>query len=76
MTLKELQARILEQVEILGTEALDYEVYVCIIRENLYEEKVKLESVGNCDGGYIPDGDEDKTYIVLDGYEKRRRNNR
>lgn len=75
MTLKELQASILEMIELCGVEILDSEVYVCIIRENLYEEKVKLESVGNCDGGYIPDGDEDKTYIVLDGYERRRRNN-
>lgn len=32
------------------------------------EEKVKLESVGCCDGGYIPDGDEDKDYLVLDGF--------
>ena len=45
------------------------EVYVCIIRENGQEEKVKLVSVGCCDGGYIPNGDIEKDYVVLDGFE-------
>lgn len=68
MTLRELQAKLLEMVTD-GVEVLNNEVYICIIREDLREEKVKLASVGHCDGGYIPDGDEDKSYVILDGFE-------
>ena len=69
MTLLELREKISKMVEDFGTEALGYEVYVCIVHTDCREEKLKLESVGCCDGGYIPDGDEDKSYIVLDGFE-------
>ena len=69
MTLLELREKISKMVETDGVEVLDNEVYVCIVHTDCREEKLKLESVGCCDGGYIPDGDKDKSYIVLDGFE-------
>ena len=69
MTLLELREKISKMVETDGVEVLDNEVYVCIVHTDCREEKLKLESVSCCDGGYIPDGDEDKSYIVLDGFE-------
>lgn len=57
--------------DLIDKELIDVEddVYVCIIRENGQEEKIKLASVGCCDGGYIPNGDIEKDYVVLDGFE-------
>lgn len=60
---------ILKLTELYFKELVDLndEVYICIIRENGSEEKVKLSSLSTCDGGYIPNGDENKDYLVLDG---------
>lgn len=60
---------ILKLTELYFKELVDLnnEVYICIIREDCTEEKVKLSSISVCDGGYIPNGDENKDYLILDG---------
>ena len=66
MTVGEL---LLKLIELYHRELVDLEdeAYICIIREDCTEEKVKLSSISVCDGGYIPNGDENKDYLILDG---------
>lgn len=66
MTIKDLLLKI---NELCDKEIADLtnEIYICIIREDCTEEKVKLSSISVCDGGYIPNGDESKDYLILDG---------
>lgn len=60
---------LLKLIELYHRELVDFEdeVYICIIKEDCTEEKVKLSSISTCDGGYIPNGDKDKDYLILDG---------
>lgn len=66
MTVRDL---LLKVIELYDKELINYsdEVYICIVREDCIEEKVKLSSISVCDGGYIPNGNEDKNYLILDG---------
>lgn len=66
MTIKDLLLKINELCDKEFAD-LTNEVYICIIREDYTEEKVKLSSISVCDGGYIPNGDENKDYLILDG---------
>lgn len=66
MTVKELVFKLTELYS-KGFVENDNEIYICIIREDCTEEKVKLSSISVCDGGYIPNGDKNKDYLILDG---------
>lgn len=66
MKVKDLMLRL---AELYYKELIDFndEAYICIIRADCTEEKVKLSSISICDGGYIPNGNEDKNYLIFDG---------